>query len=133
VHTRATVVYDDDCGFCRWSAERLRTWDRRGALRFVTLRSAEAGDLLAPVPVDRRPLSWHLVTDDGRVWSAGAAVPKVLELLPGGGPLATVAATMPDITEATYAAVARRRSTLGRLLGRRACAVDPSGSSPDGA
>ena len=133
MHTRATVVYDDDCGFCRWSAERLRTWDRRGALRFVTLRSAEAADLLAPVPVDRRPLSWHLVTDDGRVWSAGAAVPKVLELLPGGGPLAAVAATMPDITEASYAAVARRRSTLGRLLGRRACAVDPSGSAPDGA
>ena len=130
MHPRATVVYDDDCGFCRWSAERLRTWDRHGALRFVTLRSAEADDLLAPVPVDRRPLSWHLVTDDGRVWSAGAAVPQVLLLLPGGGPVATLAASMPDITEAAYAAVARRRSTLGRLLGRRACAVDPSAAAP---
>ena len=53
-------------------------------------------------------------------------MPQVLGLLPGGGPLAAVAASMPDITEAAYAAVARRRSTLGRLLGRRACAVDPS-------
>jgi predicted DCC family thiol-disulfide oxidoreductase YuxK len=133
VHPRATVVYDDDCGFCRWSAERLRTWDRRRALRFVTLRSAEAAGLLAPVPMSRRPLSWHLVTDDGRVWSAGAAVPPVLGLLPGGGPLAALAASMPGITEAAYAAVARRRSTLGRLLGRRACAVDPSGAAPYGA
>jgi predicted DCC family thiol-disulfide oxidoreductase YuxK len=102
-------------------------------LRFVTLRSAEAAGLLAPVPMSRRPLSWHLVTDDGRVWSAGAAVPPVLGLLPGGGPLAALAASMPGITEAAYAAVARRRSTLGRLLGRRACAVDPSGAAPYGA
>jgi hypothetical protein len=56
------------------------------------MRSAEAGGLLAPVPIDRRPLSWHLVTDDGRVWSAGAAVPQVLRLLPGGGPLSAAAA-----------------------------------------
>ena len=132
MHPRATVVYDDDCGFCRWSAERLRTWDRRRALRFVTLRAAEAGGLLTAVPIDRRPLSWHLVTDDGRVWSAGAAVPQVLGPLPGGGGLAALAASMPDITEAAYAAVARRRSTLGRLLGRRACAADPSGAAAPG-
>ena len=133
MHSRATVVYDDDCGYCRWSAERLRTWDRHRALRFMTLRSAEADGLLAPVPIDRRPLSWHLVTDDGRVWSAGAAVPQVLGLLPGGGVLAAVAASMPGVTDAAYAAVARRRSTLGRLLGRRACAVDPSGATTHGA
>jgi predicted DCC family thiol-disulfide oxidoreductase YuxK len=126
VHHRATVVYDDDCGFCRWSAERLRTWDRRRVLRFVTLRSDDAERLLAPVPRERRPLSWHLVTPDGRVWSAGAAVPQVLRLLPGGGPLSLVAGAMPDLTEAAYAAIAQRRSAFGRLLGQRACSVDPS-------
>jgi predicted DCC family thiol-disulfide oxidoreductase YuxK len=126
VPDRATVVYDDDCGFCRWSAERLRTWDRRRVLRFVTLRSAEAERLLAPVPHERRPLSWHLVTHDGRVWSAGAAVPQVLGLLPGGGPLSAVTRAMPDLTEAAYRTIARRRSTFGRLLGQRACSVDPS-------
>ena len=127
----ATVVFDDDCGFCRWSAEQLRTWDRRHELRFVTLTSAEAGRLLAPVPPDRRPLSWHLVTHDGRVWSAGAAVPELLRLLPGGGPLAAVTASMPQLTEAAYTAIARRRSTLGRLLGQRACSVDPSRASAE--
>ena len=103
-------------------------------LRFVTLRSADAERLLAPVPVDRRPLSWHLVTHDGRVWSAGAAVPQVLRLLPGGGPLSVATAAMPDLTETAYAAIARRRSALGRLLGQRACSVDPSrgrATSPD--
>jgi predicted DCC family thiol-disulfide oxidoreductase YuxK len=123
-------VYDDDCGFCRWSAERLRTWDRRRALRFVTLRSAEASSLLAPVPADRRPLSWHLVTRDGRVWSAGAAVPQVLRLLPGGTLLSAITASMPDLTEAAYTAVASRRNSLGQLLGQRACSVDPSRGSP---
>jgi predicted DCC family thiol-disulfide oxidoreductase YuxK len=128
---RATVVYDADCGFCRWSAERLRTWDRRHSLRFVSLQTPEADRLLASVPPHRRPLSWHLVDRDGRVWSAGAAVPPLLGHLPGGRPLAALAGSMPAVTDTVYAAVARRRMTLGRLLGRQACSVDPSrGADP---
>lgn len=80
----ATVLYDEACGFCRWSAMRLRSWDRRDALRFVPLQSPDADLLLHGLPPGRRSASWHPVEADGRVWSAGAAFPRVLRALPGG-------------------------------------------------
>jgi predicted DCC family thiol-disulfide oxidoreductase YuxK len=123
---RATVLYDEDCGFCRWSADKLKAWDRRGALRFRPLQSSEADRLLEAVPHERRTTSWHLVEADGRAWSAGAAVSRVLRALPGGAPLATLAESMPGVTDRLYAEVARRRGVLGRLLGQAACSVDPS-------
>ena len=63
-----TVPYDDDCGFCRGSADRLRARDRLDRLRFVA------------ITVDR--------------------------------------------------AVARRRGTLGRILGEEARKVDPAAARP---
>lgn len=126
---RGSVIYDEDCGFCRWSADRLRAWDRHHALRFVPLQDREADRLLEAVPRGRRMQSWHLVEPDGRVWSAGAAVPRVLRRLPLGAPLASIADAAPGLTDRAYAAVARRRTALGRMLGQRACAVDPSGGS----
>lgn len=126
---RPTVLYDEDCGFCRWSADRLRAWDRRRVLRFLPLQDPEADRLLEAVPPPSRARSWHLVEPDDRVWSAGAAVPRVLRRLPLGAPLAALAEAAPGPTDFAYEAVARRRTTLGRLLGQRACAVDPSRGS----
>jgi predicted DCC family thiol-disulfide oxidoreductase YuxK len=123
---RAIVVYDADCGFCRWTAERLRVWDRRRSLRFLPVQDAEADTVLRSVPAERRAASWHLVEPDGRVWSGGAAVPRLLARLPAGAAPAAIAASMPSFTDRAYGAVARRRATLGRLLGREACSVDPS-------
>jgi predicted DCC family thiol-disulfide oxidoreductase YuxK len=36
-----TVIYDNDCGFCRWSIDLFRQWDKKGMLRFVPCRSEE--------------------------------------------------------------------------------------------
>lgn len=123
---RIVVLYDEDCGFCRWSSERLRAWDRRHALRFAPIQSAQGRRLLAPVPKVARLESMHAVTPDGRVWSAGAAVPVILRVLPAGAPAAVMARLAPGFTERAYRAVAARRVRLGALLGRDACAVDPS-------
>jgi predicted DCC family thiol-disulfide oxidoreductase YuxK len=123
---RTIVLYDEDCGFCRWCAERLRDWDRSGSLRFVPLHGNEADTLLSAMPLELQAASWHVVEPDGRVWSAGAAVPRVLRRLPAGSPIAVLAEAMPELTDRAYEAVARRRGELGRLLGRRACGVDPS-------
>jgi predicted DCC family thiol-disulfide oxidoreductase YuxK len=122
----ATVCYDADCGLCRWCAWQLRRWDRRGRLRFVALGDPRADTLLHELSPDRRRSSWHLVSADGRVSSGGAAVPRVLELLPGGKPLAALADRFPTITERAYRWIADRRERVGRLLGQDACAVDPS-------
>ncbi len=121
-----TVLYDADCGLCRWSADRLRRWDRRGRLRFVPLRDPEADDLLIDLSEHARFASWHLVDGHGRVRSGGAAVSPVLRLLPGGRPLAALAARFPRATDRVYRWIADHRDAIGRLLGPEACSVDPS-------
>ena len=120
------VFYDRECGLCVWSAERLRTWDRRRArLRFVPLRSAEADDALAGIDPDTRMASWHLAIGD-RVWSGGAAIAPVLRLLPGGRAPARLAESFPRTTDVVYRLVAENRARIGASLGRQACSVDPS-------
>jgi predicted DCC family thiol-disulfide oxidoreductase YuxK len=111
----ATLLYDHDCGFCRWSLAKLLAWDSRGALRPVPIDSEEGRRLLAGLGEDERESSWHLVVA-GRRYSAGAAFPPLLRLLPGGRPLAWLAARMPRITGVGYSLVASRRGRIGPLL-----------------
>jgi predicted DCC family thiol-disulfide oxidoreductase YuxK len=63
--------------------------------------------------------SWHLVTGSGDVYSGGAALPAVLERLPGGGALARLFAAFPRTTDRGYRWVAAHRSQFGRLTRRR--------------
>jgi predicted DCC family thiol-disulfide oxidoreductase YuxK len=125
----ATVFFDEDCGFCRWSADRLRSWDRAGRLRFATIQGPEGDRVLGDMDPATRLASWHLVSRDGRRWSAGAAVAPTIRLLPGGRPLAVVFALSPWATERLYQWTVRHRLRLGALLGQAACSVDPSRSA----
>ena len=90
--------------------------DRHGRLRPVALQEPEAETLLAGMPHAQRMASWHLVGEDGRVFSGGDAFPPLLRLIPGAGPLAWALAAVPPLTDAGYRAVAGRRSLLGRLI-----------------
>jgi predicted DCC family thiol-disulfide oxidoreductase YuxK len=121
-----TVLYDDDCGFCRWSTDKLRAWDTRRRLTSAAIQSPRGAELLHAVPEAERLASMHAVTPDGRVWSGGQAVRVILARLPGGSILASIAAAFPDGTEWVYRLVARHRERLGLLLGQRACSVDPA-------
>jgi predicted DCC family thiol-disulfide oxidoreductase YuxK len=126
---RAIVLYDEDCGVCRWTADRLRRWDNRDQLTFRSIQTAEAdGDLDIMEPAARYA-SWHIIEPDGRIWSAGAAIPRVMRRLPWGGPVATLAATFPALTDRMYGFAVRHRTRLGRMLGEQACSVDPSGTT----
>jgi predicted DCC family thiol-disulfide oxidoreductase YuxK len=118
---RAALLYDADCGFCRWSLAKILAWDRHDRLRPVALQDSEADTLLPGMDPEQRMDSWHLVTPDGRVHSAGAAFPPLFRLLPGGRPLAVLTAAFPALTERGYRWVARNRGALGRRLrsGRR--------------
>lgn len=113
---RLALLYDDDCGFCRWALGWVLRWDRRRRLRPVAIQSPEGQRLLAPIAEDRRLDSWHMVDGAGIVRSAGAAAPALLRLLPGGGPLAALAAHAPRLTQGSYERVVGRRSMLGRLV-----------------
>lgn len=123
--SRATILYDSGCGFCRWAIDKILAWDRRNRLRLVPLQDPESDRLLPRMDQATKMSSWHLVMDDGQLRSAGAAVAPLLALLPGGRPLAAIAGTLPRMTDRGYRLVARNRDRLGRWLGAEACAVDP--------
>ena len=110
-----TVLYDRDCGFCRWSLEKILAWDRRRRLRPVAIQSEEGERLLAAVPPERRLDSWHLVAD-GELRSGGAAAPQLFAALPGGRPLAAVLRRFPNATERAYRWIADHRGLLARAL-----------------
>ncbi len=109
------VLYDRDCGFCRWSLDKILVWDRHRVLRPVAIQSEEGQRLLASVPPERRLDSWHLVVD-GKVRSAGAAAPPLFAVLPGGRPLAALLRACPRATEWSYRWVAEHRDLMARLL-----------------
>jgi predicted DCC family thiol-disulfide oxidoreductase YuxK len=123
---RHVVLYDEDCGFCRWSLDRLLRWDRRGHLRAAPIQGEEADGLLADLSEQARLASWHLVTPDGRRCSGAAAAGPTARLLPAGALVAFLAESFPRITDRAYRWVARNRDTLGRRLGKQSCAIDPS-------
>jgi predicted DCC family thiol-disulfide oxidoreductase YuxK len=127
---QAVILYDADCGFCRWSADRILAWDVHRRLRPVALQESEADRLLGGMSDDQKMASWHLVMPDGSVLSAGAAVPDLMRLLPGGGPLAFVATLAPGPTDAAYRFVANHRDRLASLLGQKRRSVDPKRRRP---
>lgn len=115
-----TVLYDRDCGFCRWSVGRLLAWDSGGRLRPVAIQSEEGERLLADLAPAQRLASAHAIDAAGRRTSGGDALAQVAEALPGGRPLAAVARRAPGLARACYDAIAGRRPLLGRLVSDRA-------------
>ncbi|HEY7076886.1 MAG TPA: DUF393 domain-containing protein [Solirubrobacteraceae bacterium] len=111
-----TVLYDLDCGFCRWSVAKLLTWDRHRRLRPVAIQSEEGERLLADLPPDRRLASAHAVDASGRRASGGDALAPIADVLPGGRPLAALARRAPGLARAGYDAVSARRPLLGKLV-----------------
>ena len=111
-----TLLYDRDCGFCRWCLGKVLAWDRRRSIRPVAIQSEEADRLLAGMPESERLASWHLVDGDGAVRSAGAAFPALFRLLPGAAPFAVLTSRAPRATDRTYRWVAGNRSRWGKLV-----------------
>jgi predicted DCC family thiol-disulfide oxidoreductase YuxK len=123
---RAVLLYDQDCGFCRWSLSKILAWDRGHRQRPVPLQTEEALRLLDGMSEEQRLGSWHLIAADGHRYSAGAAAAPLARLLPFGAPIALIAGALPGTTERLYRWVADHRDQLGRRLGEQACAVDPA-------
>jgi predicted DCC family thiol-disulfide oxidoreductase YuxK len=110
------VLYDEDCGFCRWSLDKLLAWDRRQALHSASIQSARGRELLAEIPEELHLDSFHLVAPDGTVHSAGAAAAPLAQLLPGGRPLATLFRAFPGLTARAYRFIANHRDRWARML-----------------
>jgi predicted DCC family thiol-disulfide oxidoreductase YuxK len=109
------ILYDEDCGFCKWSLDKILAWDRSRRLRPIAIQSDEGGRLLAAVDPEARLGSWHLISD-GELFSAGAAAAPLTRILPGGRPLAAVLSAFPAHMDRAYRYIARHRSRWARLL-----------------
>ena len=114
------VLYDADCGFCRWAVGWALRHDDRNQLVAVPIQSPLGSELLADVDSSDRLRSAHVVGDDGCRRSAGAAAAEVIRVLPRTRGLARLAHRLPITTALLYDAVAKRRSGFGRLVGSEA-------------
>jgi predicted DCC family thiol-disulfide oxidoreductase YuxK len=113
---RHTVIYDADCGFCRWALALLLRLDRAHRLPPLALGTQRADALLPDLEPDERAASWHLVSPGGQRESASAALPFVLALLPGGWAPAAVLYRIPRATDRGYRWVAAHRSRLSHAI-----------------
>lgn len=114
------VLYDADCGFCRWAMAWAIRRDRHNLLLTVPIQSPLGCKLLADIEPSDRLRSAHVVGDDGRRRSAGGAAAEVLGVLPQTQGLARLAHRLPSTTALLYGVVAKRRSGFGRLVGKQA-------------
>lgn len=114
------VLYDADCGFCRWSMAWALRLDRDRVLATAPIQSSLGGELLADLDPSERLRSAHVIGDNGGVRSAGAAAAEVLGVLPATRVLGSLARRFPRPTERIYGVVAARRVSIGRLVGRQA-------------
>ena len=115
---KALVCYDQDYGFCCWSLAKLLRLDRARRLRPVPIQPPEADVHLSAMDDATRIGSWHLVVDGSQVYSGGAAVASLLELLSGGKPPAALFRRFPRLTDRGYRWVAGHRTALARGLKR---------------
>jgi predicted DCC family thiol-disulfide oxidoreductase YuxK len=113
---KAVVLYDDDCGFCRWTLGLLLTWDRARRLWPAPITGPVGDRWLAGMPLDERLASWHLVEAGGRVSSGGRGLAAVLRYLPGGALLARLLDRVPGVAERGYRFVADHRSSFSRVV-----------------
>ena len=115
-HERWTLLYDADCGFCKWIVSGVLAWDRRNRLVPRALQSGHAQALLSDLSPEERLASWHLISPDGNRISAGSALAPLLRLLPAGTIPALGVASLPRFTSRVYDWVANHRSQLSRAV-----------------
>jgi predicted DCC family thiol-disulfide oxidoreductase YuxK len=113
------VLYDGDCGFCRWSVNWALRRDRDRRLTATPIQSTTGEFLLGDLKPDERLREVHVINDDGSRSSGGAAVKEVLTALPTSRALARVVSVSPRMTQLGYRFVARNRSLFGRLASAR--------------
>jgi predicted DCC family thiol-disulfide oxidoreductase YuxK len=110
------ILYDADCGLCKWLLSALLRWDRAALLHPVALQRSEAEDLLPELALPERMASWHLISPTGERYSGGAALPRLLRLLPAGRLPAAGFARFPGLTDHGYRWVAEHRSQLSKWV-----------------
>jgi predicted DCC family thiol-disulfide oxidoreductase YuxK len=114
-----TLLYDGECGFCRWVTGLLLRWDAGRRLRPLALQDALAAELLPGMSEEDRFASFHVVGDDGEIRSGGRALPYLVGELPHGGRPAALMTALQPLTDLAYRLISANRSRLGPLVPTR--------------
>lgn len=114
------VLYDADCGFCRWAMAWALGHDRRRALVAVPIQSQLGAQLLADLSPAERLDAAHVLRDDGTRKSGGSAAAEVLGVLAQTRALGRLARRLPAPTAVLYGLVAAHRHGFGRYVGGEA-------------
>lgn len=117
---RWLVLYDADCGLCKWLLAGLLRWDRQERLQPLPLDDPKAARLLSDLEPAERMASWHLVEPSGDRRSAGDALAPLLAMLPGGRLPSAALGRVPALTGRGYRLIAERRAALSSLVPARA-------------
>lgn len=114
---KVLVLYDGKCGFCKWSVNLALRFDRDGRLEPTPLQTP---GVLEPynIPLDNAKKALHVVSRDGKVYSAGGALAIIsrnvawlwpayyLWKLPG----------LAWLADRLYFLIAENRDTIGKVL-----------------
>ena len=103
---QAWLLYDADCGVCKFILARVLELDRGHHYRPLALQGPRAAELLPGMSESDRMKSFHIVDADGTVHTAGEGL---AELLP---PLRR----FPRASDRLYWLVAGNRNRLGKLI-----------------
>jgi len=111
------VLYDADCGFCRWAMAWALGHDTRRALVAVPIQSQLGAQLLDDLSPGGRLDAAHVVREGGGRVSGGVAAAEVLGVLRPTRALGRLARRLPAPTAALYGLVAAHRHGFGRFVG----------------
>lgn len=115
---RATLVFDDDCGFCTWCADAVAARSTVRTVGFSELTDEQRDRL----PADYESCSHLLV--DGETYSCGASIEAALVRVDGGEALRPVVRFLrqfeeyPRLRERAYRLAADNRDRLGRVVSK---------------
>ena len=102
----AWLLYDADCGLCKFVVARVLELDRARRFRPLALQDPRAAELLPGMDEGERMRSFHLVERDGTVHSAGDGLAALVPPL----------RRAPRLSSRLYSLVAGNRDRLGRLI-----------------
>jgi len=110
VETQPVILFDGVCNFCNGAVNFVIKRDRRSRIRFATMQSDAARELLAPYhwPVD--DMKSFLFIENGKLYDRSNAALRVCRYLRGGWPLCYGLIIVPKfIRDGIYNWVARNR------------------------
>ncbi|WP_116106191.1 thiol-disulfide oxidoreductase DCC family protein [Lewinella sp. IMCC34191] len=87
--THPILFFDGVCNLCNGAVQFILKNDRRGELRFASLQSELAEELLPPFGINPRDLNSVVLYENGTVYTRSSSVLRTLKLM--GGPLSYMA------------------------------------------